>query len=325
MTDRLFDLAAKTALEALELSEPVTDDLIREFSETLEKYTKSKIIPKARESLAVSVKKPKTAALAFDRVYRFPFITDPAPDEVAYYCATPEEVIYSALMLAVCTAEDVGIETPFGQAVHDNLTQNELAKNERSSLRSIFAGQTRELGLYPTIFYHNSSELDTDPVGNTRSALTVALSNLLIVDEDELDWEQILEFRRDVEARAKYRRLVRWLDREAIGRTQAEMEDKLATKLDEYSWSIRKHGMKAVVGSISGVLDPKFISGTSVAVGASAVAGWGPWALAAGGILALGKVTAEFGHIMIEGEEERRTSNYEIAYVHEVKKSMGLK
>jgi len=43
---------------------------------------------------------------------------------------------------------------------------------------------------------------------------SAAITDLDLVEETELSWDQVLEFRRDSDARLKYRRLVRWLDSE---------------------------------------------------------------------------------------------------------------
>ena len=74
------------------------------------------------------------------------------------------------------------------------------------------------------------------------------------------------------------------------------------------------------MGSMSCLLDPKFLAGISAAVAATAVAGGATWAALAGASLSVGRALLSFGTAHIDGLEQRRKENYEIAYLHEVKR-----
>ncbi|MCP3998852.1 MAG: hypothetical protein GY722_27840 [bacterium] len=157
----------------------------------------------------------------------------------------------------------------------------------------------------------------------THQVLAAALSDLQIVDESQLSWEQVLEFRRDSDARLKYRRLMRWIDSQLNEYSPCEIEERFALKLDDYEWALRKHGIKSALGTVSCLIDPKFLASVSAAVAGTAVAAGGLWAALTGLTLVAGKAVATFGTAAIDAADERRGSNYEIAYAHEIKKRLG--
>ena len=220
------------------------------------------------------------------------------------------------------SAEEVGIETELkiGDA---SLPEKVKAENEKTSLRLLCSDQVTRYELSPTLFYANKTSQQADFSSGPRSVLTAALTNLQIVKEEDLSWEQVEEFRRDDSARQKYRRLVRWIDRELECNDCAAIEDMIAIRLDDYEWALKKHGLKASLGSLSSVIDPKFLSATSVAVGGITLAAGEIWGLFVGTSIVIGKVAAEFATMKIDGEDERREKNFEIAYVHEVKKALN--
>ena len=76
-----------------------------EVSKLVEESCERVVLPARGESLAVALHNPKTAALAFDRIYRFPFLADQPPSEISFFCGTKPEVAVvaylSVLMLGV--------------------------------------------------------------------------------------------------------------------------------------------------------------------------------------------------------------------------------
>jgi hypothetical protein len=274
------------------------------------------IYPKPGESLAVSVMTPKTAALAFDRVHRMPTMNDPVPAELGFYCATMAEILAWATVLLHSSARKVGIEVP-------DLTPPpgaDVAANEARNLRVLCSQLSSKLGTTPTIFYKYSQSQRRDFPDGPCQVLTAAISDCGLVDEETLTWEQVHEFRRDAEARTKYRRLVRWIEAELRTRSPDEVRDLLAIRLDDYEWAMKKHGLKALMGSLSCLLDPKFLVGVSAAVTAGAVAGDSAWAALAGASLTVGRALLSFGTTYVDSIDERRKDNYEIAYLHEIQR-----
>jgi hypothetical protein len=153
--------------------------------------------------------------------------------------------------------------------------------------------------------------------------LTAAISNIAMVDEKSLDWNQVIEFRKDADTRMKYRRLVRWIDNELKEKKPEEIEDLIALRLDDYQWALKKHGVKLSLGTLSCLLDPKFLGAVSATVAAAGFAGGGLWAALAGASLTVGQAVVTFGTQLVDTLDERRKDNYEVAYVHQLQKRLG--
>jgi hypothetical protein len=165
--------------------------------------------------------------------------------------------------------------------------------------------------------------------GDASAVLTV-LNNVPVIDEDALTWEQVLEFRRDSLAKASFRRMLHWLDSQMVGKSLSFVEDEVAIRLEQYDRSMRKHGLRTVVGTLTALLDSKFLIGATTAVGLSAAAlstpglsaaglsafhAGGIGALIAGAALTVSKVSLHLAKLQIDAEEARNTAAGEIAFV----------
>ncbi len=286
---------------------------------TLRKRCGNPIYLNSGESLALSVVTPKIAALAFDKVYRIPVLSDPVPEEIGFYCATQTEMIFWAISLFVHVAEQTGI----GIAESEDDESQQSHGGEAENLALLCSEFRNRFAIEPTLFYHSPGSCAKDFPSGKQRVLTAAISNVAMVNEKDLTWEQVLEFRKDKETRIKYRRFVRWIDTELKGKSPDEVVDIVALRLDDYQWALKKHGLKASVGALSCLLDPKFLGATSATVAASAVAGGAPWAALAGASLAIGQAALSFGTSLLNGIDERRKENYEVAYIHEIHKRLG--
>ncbi len=274
------------------------------------------ILPRQDESLAVSTMRPKTAALAFDRVLRLPGSIDPMPEEIGFYCATLPEMITWVFLLMHISLISSGVDIPDLAP----LPGTDIAANEERSLRELCSELEPIMGSTPTIFYESASRRDREFPYGAKEILVAAISDCSLVDESALSWGQVLDFRRDAEARKKYRRLVRWIDTEIAARSPQETRDLIAIRLDDYGWAMKKHGLQAAIGSLSSILDPRFLGGISATVAASAVAGGPTWAAIAGTGISVGRVLLTLGTAYVDGIDERRKTNYEVAYLYDVGK-----
>ncbi len=90
------------------------------------------------------------------------------------------------------------------------------------------------------------------PSGNTL-VYQAALENLPEIIEDHVSWEQILEFRSDEEAIRKYRELRLWLEYSLSAQSVEHARDLIARRIEDYEWSIRKHGLKTTTGALSSI------------------------------------------------------------------------
>ncbi len=299
----------------------VSRHALKPMSTLLEEKCKP-IMPGKRDSLAVSLHRPKTAALAFDRVYGFPMMENSAPPEVRFFCGTEPEILTTAFSVVLLGIQE-GILGDYTLDHEAHQIPDDAAEHERSSYQLLVRDLRREFGFEPTIFFENHSSQEAEFKPGPQEVLASSLANIEIVDEDRITWEQVLEFRRDKDARIKYRRLVRWIDAELRETGPGKIEDLILKRLEDYDWSLKKHGLLASLGTISALIDPKFLASASAAVASAAVAGGELWPALTAGSLIFGTAVATFGSVAIEGEDHRRKHNFEVAYVSELKKVRG--
>jgi hypothetical protein len=312
--------AIRNILAYCQLTIPDEDHFVAEFASAIEGRCGKAIMPGPRESLAFSVMRPKTAALVYDRVYRIPGLEDPVPDAVAFFGASPGEIACAAVSLFVLLAPEAGIELDLSVGPRSTLSP---ALNEGESLRLIAEEIGRGVGREPTLFYENGRDQAQDFQAGPEEVLTTAITELQLVNEKSIAWEQVLEFRRDREARRKYRRLVRWLDAElAKARTSTEILGSLEDRLEGYEWAIRKHGLSTGIGALSALIDPKHLAAVSATVAAAGITGGPVWAGLAGTALTVGRVLVSIGTTYVQGIDARRGSNHEISFLHELRRKL---
>jgi hypothetical protein len=129
----------------------------------------------------------------------------------------------------------------------------------------------------------------------------VTLANMKVVDASSASWEQIFEFRRDPEARAKLRRLRLFAYEKYPERSRAYVEDDLLTRLADYEDAARQLGLESVQGALSIVLNSKLTAGILAGSMLSTLFGQPVTALAAAAVGA----AVEVGHVAVELSKQR--------------------
>jgi len=152
-----------------------------------------------------------------------------------------------------------------------------------------------------------------------RSVIFTSIKGLSMVDESELTLRQVIEFRLDDDASKKYQRLLRWLDANMVGKSEVEIVDTIGQKVEDYEWALNKHGIKSAIGSISELLEGKYLLGTSGVVASLAAAGHHELGLLAGAGLTIGKLSVSIATAALEYADVKRGPNSEIAWLYHVK------
>lgn len=127
------------------------------------------------------------------------------------------------------------------------------------------------------------------------------LASLKVVDASQVPWEQVIEFRREPQARDKLRRLRLFAYENYVDRPRAYIEDDLLTRVTEYEDTAKQWGLETVLGSISIVLNSKLTAGLLAGSLISTMFAQPMTALLAGGVSAV----VEVGHIAIELSRQR--------------------
>lgn len=97
----------------------------------------------------------------------------------------------------------------------------------------------------------------------------LVLSNIPLVDTTRMSWEQVLDLRKDPEARAALRNLRLFFYSNYDGKPSSFVADDLARRLDEYSSTRKRMGFESITGSISALIEAKSVQ-SAAAMGIAA-------------------------------------------------------
>lgn len=152
----------------------------------------------------------------------------------------------------------------------------------------------------------------------TERDISLTLSNINLIDTSKVKWEQIIEYRKDVEAKKKIRNLRLFLHTNYQGKSLAFIEDDLGKRLDEYYNTCKDWGFETLASTISVIMDSEnlvpLIAGSS-----SATLFGGPVAgLAVGGGILLANISLNITKRKHAFNKFKR--DHELAYIIEAKK-----
>ncbi len=288
-------------------------------------------VPGPDETAAINLEgKWKTAALCYDRVwYPFVYTIENIPESVRFAIGTPAEIDFAVIITMVSFAKKFlpNGEIPLHLLEIIDAYENQLGKTAMQKqgigatmARSIANDLQLQLGRPVTPVYENKKDHQEAYKEGKHDVVVASISDLGLVDEDQLSWEQVLEFRKDTEARNKYRRLIHWLDKDMVDKSQGFITDEIAQKLEDYEWAIEKHGLKTRLGKIYDVLDGKFLMGAAGAGGPFILADHPTLGILISAGIVLGKVAVKLTENCVDLKDIERGTNSEIAFIHEIKK-----
>lgn len=302
-------------LRSRNLSATFSNEWVDEWAAILRTRGGQPILPNPGESLAVTFHRPKTAALAFDRILWLPGVEDGPPSALQFYGATEHEMRLWAYGRIARALHPDGDNRPSEEPL---ASVAERAATERYALRRICSQIANVVGSHPTIILANATQREHEFAPGPQAILATAISNCRLVDEAALTWEQVMELRNDTEARQKYRRLVRWIDPESVSQTPTELRDLIATRLDDYEWTLRKHGLQSLVGSLSSLIDPTFVGAMSPSDAASGMAASRAWSALPGASFIVGRANLSCEIAYVESVDALRKDSHEVACLYDV-------
>lgn len=107
--------------------------------------------------------------------------------------------------------------------------------------------------IVPARMVKSASDNDAD--------VAISLASLNLIDAESATWEQLLEFRRDAEARAKLRRLRLFAYENYSGKSKQFIEDDLLTRINDYHEAVRKWRFDCKSGIFTALLNSKLVQG----------------------------------------------------------------
>jgi hypothetical protein len=122
---------------------------------------------------------------------------------------------------------------------------------------------------------------------------SLVLTDLPLINTASASWAQIMEIRKDPEARMRLRRLRLFCLEHYVGKPRSFIEDDLLKRLDDYERTRKKHGFDAVTSSLSILLEASTLQAAAVAGIGFALFGGPITGMSAGAAVELGKVLIE--------------------------------
>jgi hypothetical protein len=301
---------------------PFPDDFLNQAVSSLACTIKNRFnrpnFPLSGESIAVSTT-PKTAALFFDRVWQSRAFLDVAPKEISIYGATEEEIWIDSLFVATKDRTDDRLAQLI---INTKNLVPEYIFMRQPLCRFISEALYKHHKFIATPIYESMDSLNKEYQPGRIEVIFATIKNIGVVDEEKLEWSQIEEFRNDYNSRRKYRRMIHWLDSELVGKSENFISDRIANKLEDYEWALKKHGIETITGCLSRIIDPRFIAASSAAVAGLALAG-DQFIAAIGGLgLLAGKAAISITKAGLDIIDRRRGKDSEIAFVYAMKKKL---
>jgi hypothetical protein len=135
-----------------------------------------------------------------------------------------------------------------------------LSTRQRNKAIAFIVDVYAARGIQMTPIYLTTSDYDEATTQKSQSSgLEICLDHIPTVADSALTWDQVLQFRKDKDAVEKLNRLRRWFTRDLAKKSEPEIKAELEEKLDNYQYSLRKHGIATVLAGATSIMS--FIAG----------------------------------------------------------------
>lgn len=244
---------------------------------------------KNQESIATGIVKPKTTALFFDKLwipdgYEIYDEQCRVPNDVKInlenYCRSKEVVERQSLKFMSRVPYNSEREL-FEVHIMANRGHSRYGEDQESFLHNLekeskifISSLNRNKGLYElTSFYKRRYDIDILPIYleptqfdlefqlmdskklvNTNPMVIISCELLPTIIEEKLEWEQVIDFKKDKRSVKKLRKFRNWANRELLEKDKTVIISEYEEALDNYKNAIKKHGIATTVGGFSTVL-----------------------------------------------------------------------
>lgn len=307
------------------------------------------LLPAKGENVAIALGKPKTAAFFYDRIWseldKYCSPNEMIPEEIRCFGGTRFELEVEGVLNSframklfeerkdlADSQEKIKVLLALGRfstlrkSILDRLGLSDRLDDTKKRMaidlisREVAKSFSMKHGMPMIPIYQFAQDRAREYHEGDNQVVIACLGNLEIVDEDELTWEQVIEFRADKNSREKYRHFLHWIDKKMVGKSRAFIEDEISIRLEDYERAIKKHGIKTVIGTIEETLDGKYLLGASGIAGSLTLAGHPTLGVLAAGLLIGGKIGVKLMQTKLDFDDVERGPNSEISWVYEAKK-----
>jgi hypothetical protein len=143
--------------------------------------------------------------------------------------------------------ETIPIEQKYEYRIVDD------AEAEKIEIKSE-ADEFRSFGFEPNYVLPSSKLASSQAVFDD---ISVILSGINLIDTSSATWDQIIEFRKNDEAKKKLRNLRLFLQTNYSGKTRSFIEDDFGKRIDDYNSVVKEYGFNTKVSVISFITNSK--------------------------------------------------------------------
>lgn len=159
-----------------------------------------------------------------------------------------------------------------------------------------------DLGHLPLIAVNNTkSALLLDDETDSYANPLLTISNLKLIDATNSNWEQLLEFRKDKDAKIKLRKLRLFAYENYSGKSKNFIEDDIQSKIYDYELTAKKFGLNLIQAALSNVMNSKLFAGLTTGSILTTVFADFP----AGILTTSAGIVANLGHLTLEYNKQK--------------------
>jgi hypothetical protein len=259
----------------------------------------------------------KRAALAFDRVYIPSYVEyrshgDPPP-ELSFGVSEADSLALKNAKIEKQLKVNANVESKSRSA------EGVLLKvNYSLPLRTLVSAYVKS-GITTTPFFPSEPQLSSEYGIGASAACMAVFEHIPTVIDSESTWEQIIEFRKDVDAIRKYRDFRFWYKDALHSISPREAAELIGKKVDDYEWAIKKHGLITKVGAVKQLFRIKTGVPIAAAFGISHSAAGPIWGALSAGLMLTAQITLHVAERFVDLEDLRRGPGSEVALVSEIR------
>jgi len=239
-------------------------DIIKEH-EFLEKKGCYSYDPKKSVSYTRSIF--KTAALFFDRIYIDRFDYDNL--RYRYQERMPIDAIYLNNQITAEISRYMYLGT-FGKKKLN-------PEDEKKAFTFGVLEVAKELNLNITPLYgtiYPGENIVDGPDGDDAATIELVLSSFPLIDEENLDWIQVDEFRNDIQSIGGIRRIRSLLNQVSKCNSSVEASDLIDSRIEDYCSACAKHGVSLMASTLNQIYKKETVIaaiGTGILTGNMAI------------------------------------------------------
>ena len=184
---------------------------------------------------------------------------------------------------------------------------NELHNTEAKRYHELLTSD----GLRAVPIYHSTAEYEASLKSGKKEAVELMLTRVPLIDTNKLEWDQILDIRRDKDFLHKLRRFRLFINDNYRDKDSGYIRDSLLQKIEDYEVTCKRHGLSLTISTLSKVLSSKSLLGSLGIAAASVLCGNPAFAnmgLITGVAIEIGKVTLHITEKRLELKSKMQDS-----------------